>query len=323
MSVRQGTGAMRLAGHRAVVAALAVGLVATGSIVSAASAPAANPAVRPAVARPTLQVGSTGALVKQVQARLGVTQTGYFGVLTSAAVANFQRSNGLAATGKVGAATWAKLLGTGGAATGKYPTLRMGSTGAAVSDLQRRLPMPLVTGYFGSMTDAYVRQLQKKAKLRPNGIVGPATWKKVGKIRLNAVNAAPTPAPAPAAPASGSLRSRIMSVAASYKGVPYVATGYTPAQGFNCSSYTQWVFQRVGIDLGGAYTVTQYSRARKITRAQAKPGDLVFFYNYPNNFIGHVGIYAGNGMMWHAPRTGRVVSLDPIYSPKVLFASAL
>ena len=101
------------------------------------------------------------------------------------------------------------------------------------------------------------------------------------------------------------------------------AKGWTAAQGFNCSSYTQWVYQRAGIDLGGAYTVTQYSRARKITKAEAKPGDLVFFYNYPNNFIGHVGIYAGNGMMWHAPRTGRVVSLDQVYSSKVLYARVL
>ena len=178
----------------------------------------------------------------------------------------------------------------------------------------------MVTGYFGTMTDAYVRALQKKAKLRVSGIVGKKTWKKVGKVKfkVKTVSSAATPA---AAKPSGNLASQIMAIAASYKGIPYVANGYTPAQGFNCSSYTQWVYQRAGIDLGGAYTVTQYSRARKITKAEAKPGDLVFFYNYPNNFIGHVGIYAGNGMMWHAPRTGRVVSLDQVYSSKVHWQS--
>ena len=183
--------------------------------------------------------------------------------------------------------------------------------------------MPMVTGYFGTVTETYVRQLQKQAKLKVTGVVSKSTWKKVGKIRLKSVSA---PAPAAAPPASkpaGNLAAQVLSIAASYKGIPYVATGYTPAQGFNCSSYTQWVYQRAGIDLGGAYTVTQYSRAQHISRAQAKPGDLVFFYNYPNNFIGHVGIYAGNGMMWHAPRTGRVVSLDKIYSDKVLFARVL
>lgn len=299
----------RLRGRRTVVAAMAMGLAATGSIVVATEAPAINPAVRPAVARPVLQVGSTGADVTAVQARLGVSQTGYFGVLTAAAVTNFQRANGLAASGKVGAATWAKLMRSvsKSASSGSRPVLQMGSTGPAVSDLQRRLPMPMVTGYFGTMTDAYVRALQKKAKLRVSGIVGKKTWKKVGKVKfkVKTVSSAATPA---AAKPSGNLASQIMAIAASYKGIPYVANGYTPAQGFNCSSYTQWVYQRAGIDLGGAYTVTQYSRARKITKAEAKPGDLVFFYNYPNNFIGHVGIYAGNGMMWHAPRTGRVLA---------------
>ena len=36
------------------------------------------------------------------------------------------------------------------------------------------------------------------------------------------------------------------------------------------------VYQQVGIDLGGAYTVWQYDKARKITAAEALPGDLVF-----------------------------------------------
>lgn len=323
MSARQATSAKRVAGHRAIAAAVVMGLAATGTIATATTAPAANPTVTPVVKRPVLQLGSTGDQVKQVQARLGVSQTGYFGVLTAAAVTNFQRSNGIAANGVVAAATWSKLFGSSAKATSsKRPTLRLGSTGPAVTDLQRRLPMPTVTGYFGSMTDAYVRALQKKAKLKANGIVGKKTWKKVGKIRVT-VAAAPKPASAAKPAASGNLRSRIMSIAASYQGIPYVANGYTPAQGFNCSSYTQWVYQQAGIDLGGAYTVTQYSRAQKITKAQAKPGDLVFFYNYPNNFIGHVGIYAGNGKMWHAPRTGRVVSLDNVYSTKVLYARVL
>jgi len=300
-----------------------MGLAATGTIVTASEAPAVNPTIHPVVKRPTLQIGSTGPEVQQIQARLGVSQTSYFGTLTAAAVANFQSSQGMAATGTVTPATWKKLFGkTAKTKASKRPVLRMGSTGAAVTDLQRRLPMPTVTGYFGSMTDTYVRALQKKAKLKQSGVVNKKTWKKVGKIRVSVSSVPAASAAAKPAAASG-VRAQIMQIAASYQGVPYVAGGYTPAQGFNCSSYTQWVFQQAGIDLGGAYTVTQYSRAQKITKAQAKPGDLVFFHNYPNNFIGHVGIYAGNGKMWHAPRTGRVVSLDAVYSDKVLYARVL
>ena len=55
----------------------------------------------------------------------------------------------------------------------------------------------------------------------------------------------------------------------------------TPRRRDSTAVATHRVYQRAGIDLGGAYTVTQYSRAQHISRAQAKPGDLVFFYNYP------------------------------------------
>ena len=187
---------------------------------------------------------------------------------------------------------------------------------------KKRISYPIRIPVTQGLVDSLGKELHFGILGLQHGDNSADNWKKVGKVKfkVKTVNSAAAPA---AAKPSGNLASQIMAIAASYKGVPYVATGYTPAQGFNCSSYTQWVYQRAGIDLGGAYTVTQYSRARKITKAEAKPGDLVFFYNYPNNFIGHVGIYAGNGMMWHAPRTGRVVSLDQVYSSKVLYARVL
>ncbi len=43
---------------------------------------------------------------------------------------------------------------------------------------------------------------------------------------------------------------------------------------------------------------------------QARPGDLVFGSWGPNG-PGHVGIYAGNGQMVHAPTTGDVVKEAP------------
>ena len=43
------------------------------------------------------------------------------------------------------------------------------------------------------------------------------------------------------------------------------------------------------------------------------PGDLIFFRNSSGR-ISHVGIYAGGGKFWHAPRSGTVVKLAAIYS---------
>lgn len=61
------------------------------------------------------------------------------------------------------------------------PTLRKGSTGTAVRDLQKALdragfdPGP-IDGIFGARTERAVRAFQKTRKLTVDGIVGPRTW---------------------------------------------------------------------------------------------------------------------------------------------------
>lgn len=65
--------------------------------------------------------------------------------------------------------------------TAYRPTLRSGSRGEAVTDLQSRLqraghdPGPL-DGIFGSRTDAAVRSFQRAQSITVDGIVGPQTW---------------------------------------------------------------------------------------------------------------------------------------------------
>src|SRR3954463_13325447 len=53
----------------------------------------------------TLSVGSSGTAVKQLQRKLRVQATGYYGPQTKRAVKRFQRSRGLAADGVAGPAT--------------------------------------------------------------------------------------------------------------------------------------------------------------------------------------------------------------------------
>jgi cell wall-associated NlpC family hydrolase len=329
--------------------------VISGVAVCTLLAPAAPAFADPA---PILTSGMEHPAVARVQKLLGISpQTGYFGPITLQAVTTYQRAHGIPTTGVVGPLTWASLTKEKKAQRTKAKkakqqrkaakraaskkkskkaasrtnamtasTLQIGDRGAAVLFLQKELGVQPQTGYFGPITASFVKALQTAAKLPVTGIVDPRTWRKVGKVTFTP----PAPAPVPptdstaALPApSNATAAQVLKVAASQAGVPYVATGYSPEQGFNCSSYTQWVYKQVGIDLGGAYTVWQYDKSRHISAAEAKPGDLVFFYNYANNFIGHVGIYAGNGMMWHAPRTGRVVSLERVYSDKVYYGRVL
>ena len=67
------------------------------------------------------------------------------------------------------------------------PTIAKGARGPAVWDLQRKLTTayPLYnkyapTGFFGDLTDAGVREFQRRSQLVVDGIVGPKTWAALG-----------------------------------------------------------------------------------------------------------------------------------------------
>lgn len=111
---------------------------------------------------------------------------------------------------------------------------------------------------------------------------------------------------APAAPQKAATGG-VLGVAASLTGIPYRYGGTTTA-GFDCSGFTQYVFRQVGISLGRT-TYAQYAQTRPVSNPQ--PGDLVFF---GGSSPYHVGIYAGNGMMYDSPRTGKLTSLRKVFS---------
>lgn len=98
--------------------------------------------------------------------------------------------------------------------------------------------------------------------------------------------------------------SRIVAIASQYLGVPYVYGGSSPS-GFDCSGLVQYVFKQAGISLPRT-SWAQGASGTRVSAAEARPGDLVYYGH-------HVGIYAGNGMMIHAPKPGDVVSLVPVY----------
>ncbi|HET7476331.1 MAG TPA: C40 family peptidase [Dermatophilaceae bacterium] len=105
--------------------------------------------------------------------------------------------------------------------------------------------------------------------------------------------------------------SGVLGIAASLLGIPYVYGGSTPA-GFDCSGFTSYVFRQVGISLPRT-AAAQQAAATRVSSPQ--PGDLVF-YGYPAY---HVGIYAGNGMMYDSPRTGLSSGLRRIFSGSVSY----
>ena len=105
-----------------------------------------------------------------------------------------------------------------------------------------------------------------------------------------------------------STASKIVATAKQYIGVPYVWGGSSPS-GFDCSGFTQYVFNKHGIALPRT-TDQQYKVGSYVSRSNLKAGDLVFLQNTYREGISHVGIYIGDGKMIHASSSKGIVISD-------------
>ena len=120
------------------------------------------------------------------------------------------------------------------------------------------------------------------------------------------------PAPPPAPPSTGSASAAI-AFARAQIGDPYQWGGAGP-NSWDCSGLTMGAWAAGGISLPH-YSVAQYSVSTKIAATALQPGDLVFWGSSSNpSSIYHMGLYVGGGQMIHAPRTGRPVVQESMYS---------
>lgn len=97
-----------------------------------------------------------------------------------------------------------------------------------------------------------------------------------------------------------------------YLGVPYRWGGTSASTGFDCSGFVQQVYRDVGVSLPRV-SVDQSRSGVAVAGGvdQAQPGDLLFWRgngSRPN----HIAIYAGEGRMLVAPRTGDVVKYQEV-----------
>jgi cell wall-associated NlpC family hydrolase len=99
-----------------------------------------------------------------------------------------------------------------------------------------------------------------------------------------------------------------IDLAQQHLGVPYVWGGESPA-GFDCSGLIQYVYRQLGVSLPRVAADQARVGQPVAGLADAVPGDLVAF----NDPVDHIGIYAGNGLMVVAPKTGDVVKVQAIH----------
>ena len=121
----------------------------------------------------------------------------------------------------------------------------------------------------------------------------------------------PRPEPAPSASAA-----RVLSTADRYLGTRYRYGGTTPASGFDCSGFVQYVFAEHGVSL------PRTSRQQALAGRGVVPlidelsaGDLVLFAQNGTR-IDHVAIYAGRGRIIHSTSSGGSVRYDDLSTPR-------
>lgn len=110
------------------------------------------------------------------------------------------------------------------------------------------------------------------------------------------------------------MRVDLVQYAKQFLGNPYVWGGTSLTKGADCSGFVMSVFKKYGYNLPHS-SAAQGNSGKKISMAEAKPGDLIFYGK--NGSINHVAIYIGNGQVIHAssPKTGIKISSYNYRSP--------
>ncbi len=108
--------------------------------------------------------------------------------------------------------------------------------------------------------------------------------------------------------------SAALSAAQSKIGSPYV-WGATGPNSFDCSGLTSWAYAQAGASLPRTSQAQANAGTRIGSTSALQPGDLVLFYGD----LHHIGLYAGNGQILHAPKPGASVRYESINNMPFMF----
>jgi cell wall-associated NlpC family hydrolase len=193
-----------------------------------------------------------------------------------------------------------------------FGTLGIGGVNAVVSDATARtlgapagnaIVVSVQTADFAADSAAIGRLLPKGAGVEPL----------VSLVSSGAAGAGPAGAGSAAAPGvPATAVDTMLKAAMSRRGLPYVWGGAGP-NSFDCSGLVQWSFAQAGIVMPRV-AADQALSGPAVPVSQLAPGDLLFYHTDPTapDYISHVAIYLGNGLMIQAPEPGLDVEVVPV-----------
>jgi peptidoglycan DL-endopeptidase CwlO len=163
--------------------------------------------------------------------------------------------------------------------------------------------IPAIAGGDGlTAVQSRISELQARFGLASPVAFGTVLAGRLGNLRTAASFSGDVPPRLPAG------LSPALDLAQQHLGVPYVWGGESPS-GFDCSGLVQYVYGQLGVTL--PRTAAEQARVGQpvASLADARPGDLLAFHSP----VDHIGIYAGNGLMVVAPKTGDVVKVQAVH----------
>lgn len=123
-------------------------------------------------------------------------------------------------------------------------------------------------------------------------------------------------------------RRSVVNYARTFIGVPYRYGGNTPKEGFDCSGYVKYVYNKFNVNVPRV-TRDYVNYGKRISLSKIRPGDLILFSLYDDKSkIGHIGIVSEVGkekvMFLHAAsgkKSGHVMEseLSGIHLSRMLF----
>ena len=114
--------------------------------------------------------------------------------------------------------------------------------------------------------------------------------------------------------ASAPAAEKAVSFALEQLGLPYEWGGAGPST-YDCSGLTMRAYQAAGYQLPRT-AAEQAHVGQPVDLQHLLPGDLLFYVTDPSDLdtVHHVVMYIGNGLVVHAPHTGDVVRVGPMWT---------
>jgi cell wall-associated NlpC family hydrolase len=116
--------------------------------------------------------------------------------------------------------------------------------------------------------------------------------------------------------AASASAARVLATAKQFLGTRYRYGGDTPAEGFDCSGFVQYVYGRHGVELPRTSRLQSSAGVSlPLEVGSLRPGDLLLFASTGSR-VNHVAIYVGDNQILHSSAGAGGVVYDDLSTPR-------